>query len=235
MPHQHIELEVRGEVNTREIPAIVKRLQALGFASEPVTRRTSVMSFGHVINDKRFHATEDDHADVRCRVTNGEAEIVAKIGPPHAHNRREIAIPLAVREMIGIAQLFGAMGFSSKIGSRIGNNFTKADVCVTIAQSNSDLAYIELEIISDAEHETRDLQRLRDLGEQLGVTLWKGRQEFDEFCKRLTERDDWEFGGTDKDIKRLKDEIRETGSDRTRAANKGAQCRARCRRKEAKA
>ncbi|MDO8617439.1 MAG: hypothetical protein Q7N87_00900 [Candidatus Uhrbacteria bacterium] len=209
-----IELEIRGEIRAKNIPAIGQRLRALGFREIEETRRTSVMSFGDVSPFESLHDRTQTQVDIRCRITNGKAEVVGKIGKTHAANRLEISQPVTRDELFAFARLFGSMGFFTKVGSKVTKNFQKGSVIASLVKSPSGLAYIEIEKMTDRKREKRDLKKLQALAKQLSIKLWKSRKEFLDFCRLLTERDDWEFHGTPKDIERLKKEIKKAGSGR---------------------
>ena len=114
--------------------------------------------------------------------------------------------------MIRFARLFGAMGFYTKVGSRCTENYVRGAFTVSLVSSPSGLAYIEIEKMSTKEREHEGGKEVREVAQELGVTLWKTRQQFLTFCDQLTARDDWEFFGTEEDVKRLRAEIRKTGS-----------------------
>ena len=88
MPTNNIELELRAGLERKNIKPLAAGLERLGFRLGSSTRRTSIMHFGHVTRYDKYTSADDDHVDIRCRVTNGRAEVVAKIGPPHGHNRK---------------------------------------------------------------------------------------------------------------------------------------------------
>jgi hypothetical protein len=212
---KNIELEIRGEVTKREIPALKKRILALGFTHDSSTRRTSIMSFGHVIPNPERKVIEERFVDIRCRITNGIMELVEKLGPLNAHNRKEISVPIkTLDDLFALGKFFGAMPFWSKVGSRLNDNFINGKICITLTQSVSGYAYIEIEKITDRAHEERDHVILKKIADELGILLWKTKEELCTFCDRLDQIEDWRFYGTDADIKRLKKEIKKIGSDR---------------------
>ncbi|MBM3204692.1 hypothetical protein FJZ48_01775 [Candidatus Uhrbacteria bacterium] len=213
MPHLPIELEIRGEIKSQDIPDIILTLKKAGFRFVNETRRTSLMSFGDITSiPRQGMKTTTTQVDVRCRVTNGKPEVVAKIGLTHVANRTEITQPVSSKDVFLFARMFGSMGFFSKVGSKRTKNFKKGDVIISLVESPSGLAYIEIEKMSDRTREKKDLKELTTLAHQIGIRLWNTRKQFLDFCDQLTLRDDWEFHGTDKDIKRLKQEIKQTGS-----------------------
>ncbi|MSR85095.1 hypothetical protein EXS71_01485 [Candidatus Uhrbacteria bacterium] len=213
-----IELEVRGEIKKTEIPGLEARLKALGFRSIGETRRTSVMSFGDVSmfdRDKKRHGGPSfTQVDNRCRITNSECEVVTKIGLTHASNRLEIGQQVDFKSFLTFAQMFASMGFFTKVGSKLTKNFQRKSISVALVQSPSGLAYIEIEKMTDRTQEKKDLKELTTLARQLEIKLWGTRKQFLDFCKKLTDRDDWQFRGTAKNLIRLKKEIRQAGSDR---------------------
>lgn len=175
-----------------------------------------VMFFGTVSPSGRGWGkpSEKDEVDIRCRITNGEAEVVTKIGLTSAHNRREVSVPCTKKSMIEYARLFSAMPFHSKVSSRVTKNFVKGSLTVSLVKSIPDkFAYFEIEKITDREHEKNDLLRLHEVAENLGVELWKTHAQFIAYCDGLKSVE-WPFHGTGQDEKRLRDEITRVGSAR---------------------
>lgn len=203
-----IELELRGEC-TDTYDELKKKLDAAAEKERVpsvVERRTFVAFFGTV---------GEQGIDIRCRVTNGEAEVVAKVGAFHAHDRIEVSQNVSLEQMIGFAKMFVAMGFAdTKVCFRHQVHYRIADVDVALVRSQSGLAYVELERqVSDAKELDVEKVKLEILAKQLGITLWKTGEEFYAFCRRLTVKDDWQFVGSNEDITRLYRQIQETESD----------------------
>ncbi len=204
-----IEVELRGEIRVAEIPVIGRKLRAAGFRLEKRYRRTMAMNFGYVqARGEKMGSGKPQWADLRCRITNGDAEIMCKIGEGAAHNRREISVPVSKADFLRFAEMFGSMGFFTKVGTREAVTYRKGKTQIALIKSPSGLAYVELEIMSDRIREAKDLASLRALAKELGLTLWPGKKEFFAFCDKLTRHDDWRFTGTPKDLKRLAKEIR---------------------------
>lgn len=215
MSRHVIELEIRGEVHASDIPALEQRLRRNRFTRLDTTRRTSVMSFGTVIGQGHHGGTHaKERVDIRSRITNGHAEIVTKIGKADAHNRREIGHDADLEDMISFAQMFAAMGFFTKVGSRNTVNYTRKKITISIVTSVSGLAYVEIEKMSDPEHEERDHAELRQLSKTLEIPIWPTHKAFVGFCDKIMKQDDWMFSGSTQDAKRLRAEIRKIGSDR---------------------
>ena len=213
-----IELEIRGEITLKEIPGLVTRLKALGFRSTGETRRTSVMSFGDVSmfdRDKKKHGGPTfTQIDNRCRITNGKCEVVTKIGLTHASNRLEIGQLVDFRNFLTFAQMFGSMGFFTKVGSKVTKNFRRGSINIALVKSPSGLAYIEIEKMSDRAREKNDLRELKKIATELNIQLWTSRKQFLDFCQKLTDRDDWRFYGHPQDLAKLKKEIQRAGSNK---------------------
>lgn len=194
---QNIELELRGEC-TKEFDELKARLDALGEGRREV--RTMVMFFGEV---------EDSGVDIRCRVTNGKAEVVVKVGDYHAHDRREVAVAVTLEQMMDFARMFAAMGFSNaKVGTRESFEYAIDGVDVSLVRGMSGLAYIEFErMVALADEIEDELPKLEALAGKLGVRLWTTGEEYYAFCKRLTDDEDWQFTGSKEDMARLKNQI----------------------------
>ena len=214
MPQKHIEAEIRSEIHKDQVPAITAHLRRLGFAHASSTKRTSVMSFGTVLSKVagRAHGSQRNEVDVRCRTTNGNAEVVAKIGDVEATNRIEIGQPIAVKDLPTFARMFATMGLYTKVGSKRTENYRRKSIVVSIVQSPSGITYLEIEKMSTRDHEKRDLAELNALAKKLQITVIASRKAFLELCDRLTTQDDWTFHGTPTDLKKLRAEIKRARS-----------------------
>ncbi len=198
-----IELELRGEC-TKTFDELKARLDALGSGRYEV--RTMVMFFGEVAGRG---------VDLRCRVTNGDAEVVVKVGEYHAHNRRETSVEVNTEQMIGFARIFAAMGFeNAKVGTRESFEYATDGMDVSLVRGMSGLAYIEFEKLVSGDEVDRERPLLEALARKLGVRLWTTGEEYYAFCKRLTDDEDWRFTGSSADVARLKEQIeaRDIGS-----------------------
>ena len=207
MPHP-IELELRGELHPTEVTRVRTALFEAGFKHRDTTKRTMLMSFGRIgriAEDNDAHIP-DQETDIRCRITNGQAEIVVKLGGVHAHNRQEISIPISPDQLGDFARVVGAFNMLHKVGSRTTENFVRGEVTVSIIFNKSGLTYIELEKMSDEIRAETDREELTQLAHELGITLWPGREAFMEFCTRVTEQDDWLFHGRNEDVQRFLEE-----------------------------
>lgn len=210
MPHP-IELEVRGELHTADKDRVRANLLEQGFVKKDETHRTMLMSFGMIgrIPEDEDYAKQNQQpqeTDIRCRITNGQAEVVVKLGGVHAHNRREISTPVSPEVLGQFARVIGSLNMLHKVGSRTTENFVKDAITASIVSSKSGLAYLELEKISDETHAEQDKQELIALAQSLQVDLWHDREAFIKFCTRLTNQDDWRFYGTEEDVKRFIEE-----------------------------
>lgn len=207
-----IELEVRAEIREEESALVTAALLERGFVVKNEARRTMLMSFGQI-----GRIAEDDHqemieTDIRCRITNGDAEVVVKLGSVHAHDRKEISTPIPGEALPAFARVIGALNMFHKVGSRITKNYTRGEIIASVVSSRSGLSYLELEKISDEAHAEADRAELVALAKELGVVLIPGREAFLDLCARLTERDDWRFQGSEEEIERFMTEIKNTGS-----------------------
>lgn len=211
-----IEVEVRAELSPEEVARVRETLLAQGFTAHDIQRRTMLMSFGRIgrIPEDQDGPILDQETDIRCRVTNGKAEVVVKLGAVHADNRQEMSQPISPESLGAFARVVGTLNMLHKVGSRTTENFQRGATTASIVSSRSGLTYLELEKMSDKEHAESDRQELHKLSRILDITLWPGREAFIEFCTRLTERDDWRFYGSEKDVKRFLQEAESTGATR---------------------
>ncbi|MBP6945303.1 hypothetical protein KBD61_03490 [Patescibacteria group bacterium] len=208
MPHP-IELELRGELTSPQKDRVREALLKQGFAKKNETHRTMLMSFGivgRIAEDTDIAAPQE--TDIRCRITNGQAEIVVKLGGVHAHDRREISTPVSPETLAQFARVIGSLNMLHKVGSRFTENFVRDDITASIVSSKSGLAYLELEKMSDELHLKKDQQELNELAKTLDIPLWPDREAFIEFCTRLTNQDDWRFYGTEEDVRKFLLEIK---------------------------
>lgn len=212
-----IELELRGELHPTDATRVRTALFEAGFHHRDTAKRTMLMSFGRVgrIAEDNHDNMPDQETDIRCRITNGQAEIVVKLGNLHAHNRQEVSTTVSVEELANFARVVGTFNMLHKVGSRTTENFVRNEIVASIISSKSGLMFIELEKISDEDHAQVDRQELTRLAHHLGVTLWPGREAFMEFCTRITEQDDWMFHGKEEEVWKFLEEARQTGSSTT--------------------
>lgn len=108
MREKLIETEIRAEVLPDDYENIKKRIEANGKLLSQ-TRRLSVMYFGTI--DTR-------QIDIRVRVTNGECEVVVKLGAFGAHDRIEVIQKIFPSQFLGMIKIFAQFNFTTKIGER---------------------------------------------------------------------------------------------------------------------
>ena len=208
-----IEVEIRAELSKQDLIRVEKRLRSIGFKFVSTTRRTSVMSFGITSAKGRgwnHHKSED--VDIRCRITNGRAEVVVKTGEAHIANRLELSTPVTIEQFYPFARMTASTGLFTKVGSKITKNYQKGLLTASIVQSRSGITYLEIEMMSNRKNEEKALKRLYALADHLGVQIIRSRKAFLELCERLTKIDDWGFRGTRTDLARLRKEIARVGS-----------------------
>lgn len=209
-----IEVEIRAEIPNAQISEIKTKLKSLGFRFIQSKRRTSLMAYGQVhAKGSGWNLKRYEDVDLRARVTNGSAEVVAKIGQTSTHNRAEFSSDVSMEQFYEFACMIGHMGFFAKVGSKRHDDFRKGKIDVSIVQSPSGIAYIELEIMADRKGEAMAHARLKELAAKLHLKTLT-HNAFLELCERLTKHDDWEFDGSIADLSRLKKEIQKTGSSR---------------------
>lgn len=212
-----IELEVRAELTPAQVFTVRERLLTAGFISRDTTRRTMLMSFSQIdriAEDAEREQAYPQETDIRCRITNGSAEVVVKLGGVHAHDRKEISTPIPPAMLPCFARVIGATNMFHKVGSRTTENFVRGSISAAIVSARSGLSYVELEKISDEAHAEADRLEVEALAQALGIALLDTREAYIAFCTRLTEQDDWTFRGTEEEVSRFLEEIQEAGSNR---------------------
>ncbi|MBI3120150.1 MAG: hypothetical protein HYZ08_00885 [Candidatus Kerfeldbacteria bacterium] len=188
-----IELEIRAEVDSRDLEKLKRHLDETG-TLDSHTKRLSVMCFG------RLGA---ESIDLRTRITNGRCEVVVKKGSLGAHDRLEIAQDIASNQWMGFVRIFMQLGFPATIGERETMNYRlPGGVTASLVLAGS-VSYIELEKISVRDDVGQHRRDLHAAAKQLGLQLLRSEAEFNALCHHLDETVDWSFSGSDADYIRL--------------------------------
>lgn len=188
-----IELELRAEISTQDKELFQNRLTGVGVLHSH-TKRLSVMYFGKMGTKK---------LDIRVRVTNGECEVVVKSGSFGAHDRIEIAQKINPEEFLGMVKIFTQFDFTIEVGERETFNYTLPDDIIVSLVSAGPISYIELEKMSSEADVEKNNKLLNQWVERLELQLLKSEEEFDILCKRLAEKVDWPFHGTNEEYIKL--------------------------------
>ncbi len=102
------EIEYRARLTDEQFQEIAKKLEKkLGKPKEK--KRFSFMAFGE---------TKTCTFDIRIRITNGEAEMVYKIGAFHASDRAEVPQSVEPEQMLGFIQQVAHLTDDTKLGHR---------------------------------------------------------------------------------------------------------------------
>ncbi len=189
-----IELELRAEISTQNKELFQNRLKDVGVLHSH-TKRLSVMYFGKM-GKKNF--------DIRVRVTNGECEVVVKLGSFGAHDRTEIVQKINPEEFLGMVKIFAQFDFMIEVGEREIFNYMLPDDIIVSLVSAGPISYIELEKMSSKAEVEKNNKLLNQWAKKLELQLLKSEEEFDSLCKRLAEKVDWPFHGTNKEYIKLK-------------------------------
>jgi hypothetical protein len=191
---KNIELEIRAKINQKKYKSL---LYWLKHRAKPVskTKRLSAMFFGKVGNN--FY-------DIRVRITNGQAEVVFKIGETHSHNRQELSQNLEPEQFIGMVKLFSSLFSNIKVGERQIENFKyKNDIIISLVKAGS-INYIELEKMATKKSGGMAKNELLSLAQLLKLKIITKKSEYIKLCNLLTKKIDWQFRKTNKDYFRLK-------------------------------
>lgn len=188
-----IELELRAEIPAKNKELFQANLGEMGVLHSH-TKRLSVMYFGDIGTKK---------LDIRARVTNGKCEVVIKSGLFGAHDRIEIAQKINPEEFLGMVKIFAQFDFTMEVGERETFNYTLPDNIIVSLVSAGPISYIELEKMSSKVDLEKNNQLLKQWADRLGLQLLKSEEEFNILCKRLAEKVDWPFHGTNGEYIRL--------------------------------
>lgn len=198
MKNKTIELELRAEVLLEDVKSIKGRLEKLGTLHSH-TKRLSVMYFGMIGQNK---------VDIRVRVTNGEGEVVVKVGSFGAHDRVEIAESISREQFLGFVRIFSQFGFVAKVGEReIFNYMLLNNIMASLVIADT-IAYVELEKPSSVGELKENTCEVKDLAERLDISLLSSESQFDELCNRLDKKVDWPFRGSTSDYEKLEEDFK---------------------------
>lgn len=191
---KNIEVELRAEIQKKDIPKLIKKVTELGSLVSH-TSRLSVLFHGRI---------NEVESDIRVRTKNKqEAEIVIKRGDFHSHDRTEESIKIKPTEFLQYVSLFSTMGFSSKVIERENLNYDLGKGVLLSIVKAKNIAYVEIEKMSDVKNKLEDTKLLKSILSLLNLNEIKNKSEFDELCVRLSKHSDWEFDSNLKNIKKL--------------------------------
>jgi len=100
-----IEVEVRGLLSKREYSRVVEKLKKEG---------ELVKNFKRILIAYSTF-TEGNTSDIRCRITDDEPELIAKVGEQSSLNREEIEVKLAKGAFVDAVKFMKALGYSKGI------------------------------------------------------------------------------------------------------------------------
>lgn len=192
-----IELEVRAEIFDTD-----KLLSSLKENNNLIshTKRLSAMFFGK---------TEAGKFDIRVRVTNGESEVVIKKGGFHANDRKEVSQPIESDQFIGFVRQFSLFDFHTEIAERETFNFDFGNDIVFSLVKAGDIAYAEIEKMTNEENIETDRAALYEVADRYDLTVIEDKETFDELCDRLSEHCDWAFDGSEEHYKKFREKLEE--------------------------
>lgn len=186
-------MELRAEIETRELMRIRRKLARLG-RSESHTKRLSVMY---------FQGGGSKQLDIRVRITNGRSEVVMKTGAFGSHDRVELPQEIGSDQFLGMVRIFAQLGFAMKVGERETFNYALPDDITISVVTAGPIAYVELEKMSRPSEIDRNRKQLEKIAAELGLSIMSSDQGFERICSRLDETVDWKFSGAEKDYKKL--------------------------------
>ena len=190
----NIELELRAEVSPKKFDDLLRTLHKKTQLISK-NKRLSAMFLGK-INKNSF--------DIRTRIdSDGKAEIVIKKGNFHTHDRTETSQNITKDQFLGFVKLLSVFGFKSKITERENFVFDLGNKINLILVKAGNIAYVEIEKISNMNNKDSNKDRLLRIISDLNLKLIKNSEEFNNLCDRLTKLSDWSFNDSGRHIKRL--------------------------------
>lgn len=194
-----IELELRAEVSDRDIDSMVSDLQKK-YDLKSHTDRLMVMLLGE---------TDAGALDVRVRITNGDAEVAIKKGSFHADDRKEVEQPISTDQFMGFVRQFRLFEFDTEVAERETYNFAIGDDITFSVVTACDIAYVEIEKMTNEKSIEEDRSELYEIAESFDLDIIESEEVFDDLCDRLSQSCDWQFTGEDADYKRLQGQLEE--------------------------
>ncbi len=118
-------------------------------------------------------------ADLRLQKNNAGGKIWFKSGEMHDEIREEIEIKISAEDFDKATKLWEELGYEVEIvWFRYRRQYEKDGAKITLDDTKGYGKIIELEILSDAENNAHDLQKLKIMMNDLGVKL-TDREEFE--------------------------------------------------------
>jgi len=187
-----VELERRVEIKPQSFKSYIQLFKK----NYDLLSHTSRLSY------MGFTITKDSSTDLRSRITNGESEVVLKLGKLHAKDRVEITQKIGKDELVGFAKIFSHLSSRNFIAERETYNFnTKEGVVISVVKS-AHISYIEFEILCDPKEVKANDKIIKELVSKLGLRVLTDK-EFNSLNSRLEAKDDWKFCDNPKNIDKL--------------------------------
>lgn len=191
MADKTIELEYRTEVTESEFKNLVKKYRnEHRLVSQ--TERISYMSFFN---------QEEKQFDLRIRTTNGDSELVLKIGQLHSSDRIELSQDITKDQFIGFTRMFCHLSSENYIAERTTYNFETEEGIVISAVDAGSVFYIEYELLSDSDNQTEDEATLDSFMKEDNITPLN-EEGFNSLNAKL-DAVDWRFEGSEEDVAKL--------------------------------
>lgn len=190
---KNIELEIRAIVEKKDFGKILKKLKDRGKLASK-TNRLTVAFYG---------TCEKNNFAISIRITDGKSEVVIKKGGFHTHNRTEYSQTIPNDRFIEMVRIFSQLDFYGKVFERTTYNYQfPRNITVSLVTA-SDYYYIEIERMTTRKDEKNIQLELMEVASGLGLQIINTKKAYYDYCDMLTEKVDWRFFGTKKDLLRL--------------------------------
>jgi len=137
-------------------------------------------------DDQETYYFDAEH-DLRIQKNNSFSKIVLKSGKVHDYQRKEIEVKFERAEFERLEKIFAVLGYDIAIKwFRKRHNFRWQDVDISIDFTKGYGYILELEKMSDEQHQEQDLRFLREKLKLLQVTE-TFKEEFDQIYQHYKE------------------------------------------------
>lgn len=178
---KNIEVEIRGPLTKAKYGALIGFLHENG--KELNEKKRVFIDYSTFLEG----GVEHRQKDIRIRSTNGESEIIIKLGNwGGAENRKELSVYIKDGSFDTLVEIFGELGYvKGVLCERIIKNFLYKDVEFAVVEVPGHSFYYEAEIMatSDEDHD-EVLKKLQNICTDLSLKIFS-KEDFFEYVAKL--------------------------------------------------
>lgn len=178
------EIEVRGPLTQQQYHALSGKFQVEG---EFVTKKDRVLiDYSTFLSGEEM---ENRRRDIRLRVTNGQPEIVVKLGFWGGNEQREeISVLTHKGTFYNLVKIFNAMGYGKGmlcVRNSLVYNYKGVEFALVEIPGHS-YTYEAEKVVSSEDKKTKAMEEIKEVCEELGLSLYTD-EAFFSFVKTLNE------------------------------------------------